>query len=106
AFTSSAETIPSVDRQKRSIRLELDGISRPPSDHSISTVLAVDQSILHRPEHRDLPVAPVEPHSTINADRPAHPYPLIGRIISFVPGDELVAERTVDPLEDAYLKDH
>ncbi len=33
-------------------------------------------------------------------------YPLLGDIVSLIPGEELVAERTFDLAEDLYLRDH
>jgi phosphopantetheinyl transferase (holo-ACP synthase) len=38
--------------------------------------------------------------------RAAPPYPLLGEVIAWTPGEELVARRTFDPFEDRYLEDH
>jgi acyl transferase domain-containing protein len=37
---------------------------------------------------------------------PEQPFPLLGDVVSWVPGVELVARRTFDPADDLYLRDH
>jgi acyl transferase domain-containing protein/phosphopantetheinyl transferase len=57
----------------------------------------------------DVPSGRVERNGSVPAVDPAprdYPFPLLGSVVSWTPGEELVARRIFDPAEDLYLRDH
>ena len=53
------------------------------------------------------PVSQARPASPLEGGSPATlRYPLLGDLVSRIPGEELIAQRTFDPAEDLYLRDH